>query len=91
MNNVLLVGVLHLSGTSKKTGEPYDFYTLQYLDPHHNDDRVCGTVCVNDVACDPEMLLKSGVDLRRLEDEFIPIYVSFDRRGNLINIRVKED
>lgn len=91
MNPVLLVGVLHLTGLRKKDNEPYDFYLLQYIDVNCTDSRVIGKSCVNDVACEPDMLLRSGIDLGKLVDGFQTVYVSFDRRGNLINLRVKED
>lgn len=56
MNPVLLVGVLHLTGLRKKDNEPYDFYLLQYIDLNKLDNRVIGNACVNDVACEPDII-----------------------------------
>ncbi len=92
MYEVLLFGVVHLSGVSKKTGEPYDFYLLNYVDSDSDDNRLIGAACVNDVACDPEVLIASGINLEVLRNGgYIHCLVSFDRRGNLINLKVKED
>lgn len=92
MYDVLLFGVVHLSGVSKKSGEPYDFYLLNYVDPNSDDDRLIGSACVSDVSCDPDMLASSGIDLDVLNaGGYIHCYVSFDRRGNLINLKIKED
>lgn len=67
---MLFVGVSHVQGVSKKTNEPYDFYSLQALVKNHRFYG-CGVQTVNispnewDAVRDE---LKPGIQFRAFSD-----------------------
>ena len=76
-----LLGYNHLSGTSKKSNRPYDFFQLHLATPF--DSRRNPGACGDEVfaiACDPQTFAMAGVtpnDIGALFD------LAFDRTGRV--------
>lgn len=74
---IKVIGMAHLKGVSKRTGNNYDFVQLHFIGPARNVEGMAAqTVSVNpDIADDAEVAVGKSYDL------------DFDQRGFCVDIR----